>query len=50
MDVPSDDFLPSHLPSSPFAWGVAQRLGVSGVLILLLWLVVAWALDWWAVG
>ncbi|MBF0582755.1 MAG: hypothetical protein HQL80_00825 [Magnetococcales bacterium] len=33
-------------PCSPFAWGVAQRLGVVAVLVTGLWLAVAVALDW----
>ncbi len=38
------------LPASPFAWGLVQRLGIAGLLIVVLWLVVAWALDWWVPG
>ncbi|WP_193771019.1 hypothetical protein [Candidatus Magnetaquicoccus inordinatus] len=35
-------------PKSPFAWGLSQRLAVVTALLALLWLVVAWALDWLA--
>ncbi|MEO5331776.1 MAG: hypothetical protein H7839_07105 [Magnetococcus sp. YQC-5] len=36
----------SSIPNPPFAWGVGPRLGVAGVLIVVLWLGVGWAFGW----
>ena len=32
---------------SLLAWSAARRLALVATLILPLWLVVGWALDWW---